>query len=114
MLGTLTFPLQSKCDKEEYAAKAGCNLLTQTPEIASWLASVRPGERLILGAYAYARGRANDEKINAIKLFHGVLIEKGKSLFQPSKGDIIPFMEYNGILKEAQRWIFLPNFSNQN
>jgi hypothetical protein len=55
--GTLTFPLKEKCtDESKYAELAGCNLLNQTPEIANWLASVRKGERLIIGAYAYLDG----------------------------------------------------------
>jgi hypothetical protein len=35
---------------------AGCNLLTQTPEIKHWLCNLQPGAHLVLGAYAYADG----------------------------------------------------------
>lgn len=58
--GTLTFPLSAdqsslKTDAD-LAAAAGCNLLTQTPEILDWLKSVHPRELLVVGAYAYLDG----------------------------------------------------------
>ena len=42
----------SEFDETKMAEVAGCNLLTATPEIRSWLLTVKPEERLICGAYA--------------------------------------------------------------
>ena len=57
--GTLVFPVKEspagKSD-DELAAIAGCNLLTNTPEIRTWLLEIAPKERLVLGAYAYLDG----------------------------------------------------------
>mmetsp|Transcript_29933 Transcript_29933/g.39335 ORF Transcript_29933/g.39335 Transcript_29933/m.39335 type:complete len:534 (+) Transcript_29933:58-1659(+) len=58
--GTLTFPIskpQSNPSSDEELAKiAGCNLFTQTPEIANWLGQVHPKESVTVGAYAYLDG----------------------------------------------------------
>ncbi|CAD7969094.1 unnamed protein product [Amoebophrya sp. A25] len=55
--GTITFPMSRASTKEsEFAELAGCDLLAQTPEIRNWLLDVRPGERLLVGAYAYLDG----------------------------------------------------------
>jgi hypothetical protein len=58
--GTITFPLKKPqkeltSDKELYA-NAGCNLFTNTPEIANWLLTVHPGKQLVIGGYAYLDG----------------------------------------------------------
>eukprot|EP00746_Dinoflagellata_sp_MGD_P075034 gnl/MRDRNA2_/MRDRNA2_30231_c0_seq1.p1 gnl/MRDRNA2_/MRDRNA2_30231_c0~~gnl/MRDRNA2_/MRDRNA2_30231_c0_seq1.p1 ORF type:complete len:572 (+),score=103.94 gnl/MRDRNA2_/MRDRNA2_30231_c0_seq1:191-1717(+) len=56
--GTLTFPVKKKglTGENELAENAGCNLLTQTPEIRTWLAGLMPDKHLVLGAYAYLDG----------------------------------------------------------
>lgn len=57
--GTLTFPLKSKAggtDVDSLAESAGCNLLTQTPEIRNWLSGVHKGKDLVIGSYAYLDG----------------------------------------------------------
>lgn len=41
------------------ASLAGANLITQTPEIRTWLASLAPGKRLVIGSYAYLDGEAH-------------------------------------------------------
>ena len=41
----------------DIAAAAGCNLTTQTPEVAQWIIGLRdPEQRLVIGAYAYLNG----------------------------------------------------------
>lgn len=40
----------------ELAAVAGCDLLNETPEIASWLSSVVPQQRVTVGNYTYLDG----------------------------------------------------------
>lgn len=56
--GTLQFPLrvrpEDSMDDAEMAAHAGADLLTETPEIAAWLATL-PGP-LVVGSYAYLDG----------------------------------------------------------
>jgi len=63
--GRLLFPvrrgtdwraLAAAGDWEGLAAAGGCDLLTQTPEIAAWLTSVAPGEQLTVGNYTYLDG----------------------------------------------------------
>ena len=59
--GTLTLPVPEGTDLDKIsdaalAKVAGCNLLTQTPEIANWLVSLRPDERFIVGNYTYLDG----------------------------------------------------------
>lgn len=57
--GTMTFPLkkpQAECSGEEIYENAGCNLFTETPEIANWVSSLYPKESFIMGAYAYLDG----------------------------------------------------------
>ncbi|CAM9587436.1 unnamed protein product [Chrysoparadoxa australica] len=57
--GTMTFPLsveQSSVDEADLVNFAGCNLLTQTPEIANWVEKIHPGKPLVVGAYAYLDG----------------------------------------------------------
>eukprot|EP00300_Choanocystis_sp_HF-7_P030509 c39361_g1_i1.p1 GENE.c39361_g1_i1~~c39361_g1_i1.p1 ORF type:complete len:745 (-),score=179.30 c39361_g1_i1:93-2072(-) len=51
--GTMYFPLAKSCSPQEYAANAGCNLLTQVPEVYAWLSQVCPGKSLVVGGYAY-------------------------------------------------------------
>jgi len=58
--GTMYFPLskpnsQITNDKDLFAS-AGCNLFTQTPEIANWINSLFPAEHLVIGGYAYMDG----------------------------------------------------------
>ncbi|CAM9682242.1 unnamed protein product [Heterosigma akashiwo] len=58
--GTLTFPLKLDMPagtiEADYAKYAGCNLFTQTPEIANWLCEVHRREKLVVGSYAYLDG----------------------------------------------------------
>lgn len=41
---------------DDMAEAAGCDLLSELPEITAWLLNVRPGDRLVIGAYAYLDG----------------------------------------------------------
>jgi hypothetical protein len=57
--GTVTFPLKSPVSSKDVstlAESAGCNLLTQTPEIRNWLLGVHKGKPLGVGCYAYLDG----------------------------------------------------------
>ena len=57
--GSITFPLkkpQGSQTEAELAENAGCNLLTQTPEIRNWLMTVHKGKQLVIGSYAYLDG----------------------------------------------------------
>ncbi|XP_063902311.1 uncharacterized protein LOC135121980 [Zophobas morio] len=59
--GTLTFPLsveQNDMNDEMLCEKAGCDLLTQTPEIKNWLNEVYPDKEFIIGSYSYLDGEA--------------------------------------------------------
>lgn len=56
---TITFPLkkpQSELSREELYENAGCNLLTNTPEIKNWVAGLYPDKVLNVGCYAYLDG----------------------------------------------------------
>lgn len=58
--GTLTFPYHSDkeidANSEDMYAKAGANLLTDTPEIASWLTSLKYETPVTIGNYTYLDG----------------------------------------------------------
>jgi len=58
--GKLTIPLKKAAPNgasdDEISNLAGCNLLTQTPEVRNWLLKLVPDERLVLGGYCYADG----------------------------------------------------------
>ena len=60
--GTLTFPLPVGKTQEDYSddaalcEAAGCNLLTETPELRNWLLALHLGQPLCVGAYAYIPG----------------------------------------------------------
>eukprot|EP00011_Vannellida_sp_DIVA3-517-6-12_P001197 CAMPEP_0114623162 /NCGR_PEP_ID=MMETSP0168-20121206/10104_1 /TAXON_ID=95228 ORGANISM="Vannella sp., Strain DIVA3 517/6/12" /NCGR_SAMPLE_ID=MMETSP0168 /ASSEMBLY_ACC=CAM_ASM_000044 /LENGTH=528 /DNA_ID=CAMNT_0001834387 /DNA_START=29 /DNA_END=1615 /DNA_ORIENTATION=+ len=58
--GTLTFPLkqpQSELKTDaDLAAQAGCNLMTEPPEIAAWVQTLYEGKQLTIGSYVYLDG----------------------------------------------------------
>jgi hypothetical protein len=60
--GTLTLPVPDSCkdpaslSDDALARVAGCNLLTQTPEIANWLVGLYPKEQVVVGNYTYLDG----------------------------------------------------------
>ena len=58
--GKLVAPRRADRDaagsEKDLAGTLGCNLLTETPEIAAWLAEVFPDDELTVGSYAYADG----------------------------------------------------------
>ncbi|KAJ3089570.1 Very-long-chain (3R)-3-hydroxyacyl-CoA dehydratase PASTICCINO 2 [Quaeritorhiza haematococci] len=57
--GTLTFPLRADVDikdTDKVCENAGCNLLTETPEIRNWLLSACEGKDCVVGSYAYLDG----------------------------------------------------------
>ena len=65
--GSLTFPVRGDVAPSELLAAggdplfaaAGCDLLTETPEIGAWLLEVcQPEPQLVLGCYAYLDGEA--------------------------------------------------------
>jgi len=58
--GKLIFPVKSKpaanATDAEIAQVSGCNLLTDTPEIRTWLNDVAPGKKLVCMGLAYLDG----------------------------------------------------------
>lgn len=63
--GRVIFPVQrgsnwkamlAAGDIEGLSKVGGCDLLTQTPEIAAWVSGVAPGKRLTIGNYTYLDG----------------------------------------------------------
>eukprot|EP01006_Ploeotia_vitrea_P014594 TRINITY_DN3964_c0_g1_i1.p1 TRINITY_DN3964_c0_g1~~TRINITY_DN3964_c0_g1_i1.p1 ORF type:complete len:724 (-),score=94.91 TRINITY_DN3964_c0_g1_i1:984-3155(-) len=58
--GRLIFPMskpQKECTTDDALFKAaGCDLLTQVPEVRNWLLTVEPGKPLIIGSYCYLPG----------------------------------------------------------
>jgi len=60
--GSLTFPLkkpQKDLNKDEIFDNAGCNLITQAPEVYNWLKDVYPDKELMIGCYVYLDGDAH-------------------------------------------------------
>merc|ERR1711976_1033073 len=66
--GKLLFPVKKGSDwrsfvqAEDFDALsqvAGCDLLKEPPEIASWLSTVAPGKKLCIGNYTYLDGAAH-------------------------------------------------------
>eukprot|EP00750_Incisomonas_marina_P017740 INCI241.1.p1 GENE.INCI241.1~~INCI241.1.p1 ORF type:complete len:760 (+),score=98.88 INCI241.1:595-2874(+) len=59
--GTLTLPVPEDTNLDgisdaALAKVAGCNLLTQTPEIANWLVQLHPDRQFVIGNYTYLDG----------------------------------------------------------
>lgn len=63
--GKLIFPVKKGADWQSLLAAgdwnglskvSGCDLLTQTPEIAAWVTTVAPGKQLTIGNYTYLDG----------------------------------------------------------
>ena len=61
--GKLFFPLpqdKKSLNRNEQAHQAGCDLLTQTPQIKNWLVDIckkeAKGKQVVIGAYAYLDG----------------------------------------------------------
>merc|ERR1719277_383439 len=63
--GRVLFPVRKGTDWKALVAAgdfdslgkvSGCDLMTQTPEIATWVAGVAPGSRLTIGNYTYLDG----------------------------------------------------------
>lgn len=57
--GTDWQALSKSSDLDGLAKVGGCDLLTETPEIAAWLATVAPGKQLVVGNYTYLDGAAH-------------------------------------------------------
>jgi hypothetical protein len=92
---------------------AGCNLLTQTPEIANWLCGICPDEQLIIGNYTYLDGGlhvllsiACDAIINKLAVSR---VKKTMACFlcTPTDDHVIPTAAADAIkdnLKNAPLW----------
>lgn len=56
--GTLVFPVRvgtsSSASKEDLASAAGCNMVSEAPEILHWLQNIYPEKHHVIGLYAYA------------------------------------------------------------
>jgi len=78
--GKLIFPVKetiaANASDEEIAKVAGCNLLTDTPEIRTWLQDLYPKERLVCMALAYLDGALFVKVSMAMDAIIKSLIEK--------------------------------------
>jgi len=57
--GTLILPLKtgtSSLPQEKWAENAGCDLLTNFPEVADWLVGLHPNKEMIIGSFCYLDG----------------------------------------------------------
>lgn len=58
--GRLIFPVKvpppQLTTDEQIFKSAGCNLFTDTPEIANWLSTLEPSKTFVIGSYAYLDG----------------------------------------------------------
>jgi len=57
--GTLIVPLKAgtnQLPREQWAANAGADLLSQFPEVAEWLVNVLPEKEMVIGPYCYLDG----------------------------------------------------------
>eukprot|EP00005_Dracoamoeba_jomungandri_P005462 CAMPEP_0174260338 /NCGR_PEP_ID=MMETSP0439-20130205/9637_1 /TAXON_ID=0 /ORGANISM="Stereomyxa ramosa, Strain Chinc5" /LENGTH=529 /DNA_ID=CAMNT_0015344559 /DNA_START=19 /DNA_END=1608 /DNA_ORIENTATION=+ len=58
--GTVTFPLKVPQEEitsdEQLFENAGCNLITQPPEVCNWLVDLYPDKELTVGCYLYLDG----------------------------------------------------------
>jgi hypothetical protein len=87
--GKLIFPVKEKisanASDEEIAKVAGCNLLTDTPEIRTWLADLLPGKRFVCMALAYLDGALFVKVSMAMDAIIKSLIEtRGADLVTPA------------------------------
>lgn len=82
--GKLIFPVKAKptSDSDDAIAEvAGCNLLTDTPEIRNWLEEVCPGKRLVCMGLAYLDGALFVKVSMAMDAIIKSLIEKRGAAF---------------------------------
>eukprot|EP00747_Dinoflagellata_sp_TGD_P163029 gnl/TRDRNA2_/TRDRNA2_181295_c0_seq1.p1 gnl/TRDRNA2_/TRDRNA2_181295_c0~~gnl/TRDRNA2_/TRDRNA2_181295_c0_seq1.p1 ORF type:complete len:746 (+),score=134.38 gnl/TRDRNA2_/TRDRNA2_181295_c0_seq1:64-2301(+) len=81
--GKLTLPLRKPASPgisdEELAKIAGCNLLTETPEVRNWLLTVEPSSKLVLGGYCYLDGPLFVRVSMAMDAIIGDLVQKRES-----------------------------------
>jgi len=74
---------------------AGCNLMTQTPEISNWLKAIMPDKDLIVGTYVYLDGEAHVRVALACDVIVKALCERAKKptlvyLCTPTDVHVIP------------------------
>jgi hypothetical protein len=55
--GTLYFPIKTKLSENassaELADNAGCDLISQAPEVNAWIDTLFPDKKLVVGTYVY-------------------------------------------------------------
>lgn len=87
--GSFTFPVRAskvqgrdltKLSDDELAEVAGANLLADTPELATWLASVCPQQRVTVGNYTYLDGALHVQLSLACDAIIGKLAEQRPDL----------------------------------
>jgi len=80
--GSITLPLRKPAPQgasdDELAGLAGCDLLTETPEVRNWLLKLLPDKRLVLGAYCYLDGPQFVRVSMAMDAIIGDLVQKRK------------------------------------
>eukprot|EP00668_Euglena_longa_P028940 GGOE01036275.1.p1 GENE.GGOE01036275.1~~GGOE01036275.1.p1 ORF type:complete len:740 (+),score=209.66 GGOE01036275.1:167-2221(+) len=113
--GRLIIPLkkpQSACaNDDELAEAAGCNLMTQTPEIRNWLLKQEPGKPMVVGAYAYLDGPLFLKISIAMDSIIADLVKQRKAtpayLCTPTDAHVVPAaaMEHSSnILRVSPLW----------
>jgi hypothetical protein len=113
--GKLVFPLKQSQDtyasEDELAAGAGCNLLTETPEIRNWLLSVESGQDMTVGAYAYLDGPLFVRISVAMDAIISDLVDKRKAgvayLCTPTDAHVVPapaMAHSSEILRRSPLW----------
>jgi len=81
--GTITFPIRANYQKDisklsvnDLAEVAGCNLLTEMPEVCNWLLKVFPNTKLTIGGYCYLDGKAHVQVALAMDFIMKNVVEK--------------------------------------
>lgn len=82
-------------DMDALSKVCGCNLLTQAPEIATWVAGVAPGKALTIGNYTYLDGALHVQIAVACDLVMAKVCESRKDtglafLGTPTDATVVP------------------------
>lgn len=121
--GSLVVPVMGEVSVEDalaggdasIAAAAGCDLLTDAPNVAAWCASCAPGKKLTLGTYVYLDGAlfarvaaASDAIVAAVtELRGGVHQAAGVSLAQllsPTEVHVVPQVARDAAAERYGQW----------
>ena len=119
--GSLTFPLQpdklpagtpvAQLSRAQLCAAAGADLVTQAPEIRTWLMRVHPGRHLTVGGYAYLTGDRFPRVVVAMDAIMKELADRRRAslafLGTPTDVHLVPAAAYaaaSAAWKRAPLW----------